>query len=142
MSTEEKVKNWISPELAAKKIQPDWTHRKLREFLVKRKFVEQHSSHGSIVSPEQIRFGLNNYKLDPCILTEDFEIAENFIDILIDDFYKMIDEDAHEEWLQLELDQLANRKNEKIEHLKMLEHLCEVDYKVGVEQLVRLGLKL
>lgn len=141
-----KRKRWLSSHAAAKKIQPDWTRRILCDFLIERKRVVQDPDRGSLISSENLRFLKTNnekeFKLDTNIYTEDFEVSPNFLELIIADFHAMIEENAHEEWLLLEQNELDREMNHKLHHLKEVQLSIGKDYHKAQERLIKLGLKL
>lgn len=148
MITEAKIKRkrWLSGHAAAKKIQPHWTRKKLCDFLIERKRVVQDPDKGSLISNENLRFiKMNNdveFKLDQNIYTDDFEISPNFLELIIADWHALLDENAHEEWLLLEQNELDREMNKKLHHLKELQLAIGRDYHKDQERLVKLGLKI
>jgi hypothetical protein len=133
---------YISFQKAAPLIQPGWTHVNQIDFMIKRGFLEMVEDQMVIFRYPTGQSRTCHIPLGKNLYTIDLEIEEDFVQILIEDFYNMIEEYSHQEWLSLEQEALQEERTNKIEHLKALGLSIEKDFERGIRALVIQGLKL
>jgi hypothetical protein len=85
---ETKTKKWFSSHEAAKKIQPDWTHKKLCDLLIELVYIKTAKEKlENFPSMERVRY--SKYELGEKIYYSEFDITEDFLKILIAGFKKV-----------------------------------------------------
>lgn len=101
MTTEVKPKKWINSIEAAKMIQSHWTHKEFCDFLINRKILSsEDATLGFPGSEENLR--PYTFELGAIIYNYTFEVEEDYVQILINEYFKMVEEYHTEEALELE----------------------------------------
>lgn len=88
METKTKPTIWITSHEAAKRIQPDWNHKKLCDLLIELVYIKTAKERlENFPSNERVRY--SKYVLGEKIYYSEFDITEDFLKILIAGFKKV-----------------------------------------------------
>lgn len=109
----EVTKIWISESISRNSIQQGWTQKQFLDFLIDRKIIQSADQYEIVLFPNEVRFRCKETEYDGGLVYNELQVSEDFIQPLVNEFYKMMEEYAHEERLFLQEESMTRDQDKK-----------------------------